>query len=227
MQRLIKQYLIYSISAVVLAGCGHERQGTAIPEGQGIDSVEAVQEEPNRKGEPTMPDTSRFEEDFTDFLHALQSGDTAALNGFVSAQTGFWLIEQPGALPAYTHYTAVQDVRRSYQQLPFTSISRDMGRCDLLPRQVLPEFDCGAMDGTASGYTEDGCFYTSNTAGFRNTDMWQYASLTDQQAEQVQELQQQVAITVLHTASYFRFHFGYRKGRWQLLFADLRIPCSA
>ncbi len=181
---------------------------------------------PAGKGE-SVTDTTDFTIAFALFTDALRSENTAALNTFIDRQSGFWLIEQPGAVPAYTHYTSVQEVKRSYQQLPFTSINQEISTCHLQHRETLPGFDCGVMDGNASGYTEDGCFYTHNTTSFRNTTMWQYASLTEQQGQEVQKLQQQVTRTVLHTASNFRFHFGYLQGHWRLLFADLRIPCSA
>jgi len=130
-------------------------------------------------------------------------------------------------VPAYTHYSVVQHVKRQYRQQPFTSIAEQMQQCRLRQRQTFPVFDCADMHQGASGFAEDGCFYSTQTAAFQNSDMWQYANLNKQEQQQVQLLQQQVAATVLHTASSYRFHFGYRKGQWVLLFADLRVPCSA
>lgn len=194
---------------------------------QRIDSLQAVQEEPQPVGAPAAPNTATFRETFDQFFNALQSGDTAALNSFIDAQQGFWLIEQPGAVPSYTHYPNVQSVQRQHPKQAFTSINERIEQCQLQQRQAFPSFSCADMDGVASGYAEDGCFYSTNTSEFQNTDMWKYASLSEQQARQVQELQQQVDMTVLHTLSSYRFHFGYRNGRWILLFADLRVPCSA
>lgn len=183
-----------------------------------------MQEEPVRA---EGPDTVAFEQTFARFFEALQAADTAALNGFVSAEHGLWLIEQPGALPSYTHFANIQAVQREYGQRPFTSLAQEVQKCKLKQREQLPGFNCANMEGGATGFAEDGCFYTTDTEEFQNTEMWQYANLTDAQTARIQELQQQVLVTVLHTASSYRFHFGYRNGRWQLLFADLRIPCSA
>ncbi len=192
-----------------------------------VDSLEAVQEEPQRAEQPETPDTAAFAAAFNQFFNALQSGDTAALNSFVGAEHGLWLIEQPGAVPAYSHFRSIEQVQRKYQQRPFTSINQEVKACQLQHRDTFPGFNCADMDGGATGFAEDGCFYTFSTSGFQSTDMWQYAELSEQQAQQVQELQQQVEATVLHTGTSYRFHFGYRHGRWLLLFADLRVPCSA
>lgn len=156
----------------------------------------------------------------------MQTEDTVALNQFIDPQQGFWLIEQPGAVPAYTHYSSIQEVKRSYQNLPFVSITQQMQACALQEREEFPEFDCAWMDQGRTGYAEDGCFYTTATS-FRNTDMWQYANLSEQQEENVQQMQQQVQQVVLHTPSSYRFYFMHDGAHWRLLFADLRVPCSA
>ena len=192
----------------------------------GIDSLEAVQEEPQRKENTPGSDTISFEVAFEHFFRALQAGDTVALNQFISPQQGFWLIEQPGAVPAYTHFRSIQDVQRSYQNQPFTSIKNQIQECELQERQEFPEFDCAWMDRGRTGYAADGCFY-KNTTDFKSSDMWQYASLEKQQEKHVQQMQQQVQKTVLHTRSSYRFHFAHDGERWRLFFADLRVPCSA
>ncbi|CAM3831684.1 hypothetical protein POKO110462_21420 [Pontibacter korlensis] len=219
---------ILSILFLIAAcfACGIDGRNSNLGD-ERINSLEAVQEEPQRMGQPEEPDAAMFEKAYQQFFSALQAADTAALNNFIDAAQGFWLIEQPGAVPAYAHYATVQEVKWEYLQQPFTSINQQVKECQLQQRKAFPKFDCAAMDGGASGFSEDGCFYTFNTSSFKNSDMWQYASLSAQQEEQVQKLQQQVQATVLHTNSAFRFHFGYNKGRWQLLFADLRVPCSA
>ncbi|GHA74498.1 hypothetical protein [Pontibacter akesuensis] len=218
---------LFLLLLCLLASCGNDgKQEDTTPLTQ-TDAMEAVQEEPLRTKAPAVADTANFQEAFNQFFSALQAGDTAALNSFVAEKAGVWLIEQPGAVPAYTHFSSIQAVKRSYRQLPFTSINQQVQQCQLQQRQTLPSFDCANMDQGSTGFAEDGCFYTTATEDFRNTDMWKYASLTKEQATQVQQLQQQVDVTVLHTASSYRFHFGYRNGRWHLLFADLRVPCSA
>ncbi|RDV13266.1 hypothetical protein DXT99_20540 [Pontibacter diazotrophicus] len=192
----------------------------------GIDSLEAVQEEPQRKEDTPGTDTMSFEVAFEHFFRALQAGDTVGLNQFVSPERGLWLIEQPGAVPAYTHFQNIQAVQRSYQNQPFTSITEQMQECDLQERQEFPEFDCAWMDRGRSGFAEDGCFFRDAT-DFHTSDMWQYANLNPEQEEQVQRMQQQVQKTVLHTRTSYRFHFAHDGERWRLLFADLRVPCSA
>ncbi|WP_162055072.1 hypothetical protein [Pontibacter pamirensis] len=192
----------------------------------GIDSLEAVQEEPQRKEETPGTDTMSFEVAFERFFRALQTRDTVGLNQFVSPEQGIWLIEQPGAVPAYTHFQNIQVVQRSYQNLPFTSIKEQMQECDLQEQQEFPEFNCAWMDRGRSGFAEDGCFY-KNATDFKKSDMWKYASLEEQQEEDIQHMQQQVQKTVLHTRTSYRFHFAHDGEKWRLLFADLRVPCSA
>lgn len=222
----IRQHLTAFILAMTAFGCSQVDQGSDTA-GNEV-SAAAVQQEPLSGTTGVAADSVTFEEAFNRFFQALQTKDTAALNSFIDAQQGFWLIEQPGAVPSYTHYKNVQNVKRQHPNQAFTSITERVEQCQLQQRETFPSFSCADMDGGASGYAEDGCFYSTNTSEFQNTDMWQYdASLSEQQARQVQELQQQVDVTVLHTLSSYRFHFGYRNGRWQLLFADLRVPCSA
>ncbi|WP_242916184.1 hypothetical protein [Pontibacter liquoris] len=204
------------------AGTGATQHNPApAPEAEGRRPA-IVPASPNQKP-PT--DTVAFEEAFGRFFAALQTQDTALLNTFISPKEGFWLIEQPGAVPAYSHYIRVQDVKRQYQGQPFVSIAAQMQTC-ALQRHPFPAFDCAGTDNGGSGYAEDGCFYTSGAA-FRQNDMWKYASLPHQQEQQVQQLQQRVLRSVLHTYTSFRFHFGYDGSQWQLLFVDLRVPCSA
>ncbi|MDX5437960.1 MAG: hypothetical protein LPK03_12235 [Pontibacter sp.] len=225
----MRHFLLFVISLLgTLCSCGNGGQRNSTLPQATPDSLEAVQEEPVRRGAiSTAHDTASFREAFNQFFNALQSGDTAALNNFVDAQQGFWLIEQPGAVPSYTHFNNIQSVKRQHPQSSFISIRERMEQCQLQQRQDFPKFNCADMDGAATGFEEDGCFYSTSTAAFRNADMWKYADLNEQQAAQIQQLQQQIEATVLHTSSSFKFHFGYRNGRWQLLFADLRVPCSA
>lgn len=213
---------------LLLSGCHTQPDSTQAGQNssallvEGFASPETLQDEPQRK----QTDSTSFAAAFTAFFDALQAQDTAALNAFIDPQQGFWLIEQPGAVPAYTHYNSVQQVKRSYQDQPFVSIAAQMQACALQPRALFPEFDCAMMDNGGSGYAENGCFYTSGKV-FRGNDMWQYASLNKQQEKQVQDLQRRVQQSVLHTYTSFRFHFGYDGQHWRLYFADLRVPCSA
>ncbi|MFD3003271.1 hypothetical protein ACFS7Z_23110 [Pontibacter toksunensis] len=215
--------------SALYSACTSEQKGadgSGTLSSSGIDSLEAVQEEPQRKENTPGSDTISFEVAFEHFFKALQAGDTVGLNQFISPQHGFWLIEQPGAVPAYTHFSNIQQVQRSYQDQPFTSIRDQMQECSLQERQEFPEFNCAWMDRGRTGFAADGCFY-KNTTDFKTSDMWKYASLEDEQEKHVQQMQQQVQKTVLHTRSYFRFHFAHDGERWRLLFADLRMPCSA
>ncbi len=207
--------LLGFILILVLPGC-HAR----------VSENEAVATSVSINSALPLQDSMTFEAAFSKFFTALQAHDTATLNTFIHPQRGFWLIEQPGALPAYTHFGTIQDVKREFQGRPFTSLSNDIQVCDLVMNQNFPEFDCALLENGASGFTEDGCFYASDTM-FKKNDMWQYASLTPQQQQQVQALQQLVQFKVLHTATSFRFYFGYEAGKWRLYFADLRVPCSA
>jgi len=223
----MRYFVLFTGFILALSNCHSDKTGTnnGAFSSEGIDSLAAVQDEPLRKEENNATDSVNFEAAFEDFSAALQAHDIAALNTFVDPQQGFWLIDQPGAVPAYTHYDRVQEVKRTYQGQPFVSIAAQMQTCNLQARN-FPKFDCAMTDNGGSGYAEDGCFYTSGSA-FRENDMWQYASLNKQQEKQVQELQGQVRQSVLHTYSSYRFHFGYRNGHWRLYFADLRVPCSA
>ncbi|MDX5420777.1 MAG: hypothetical protein LPK07_02565 [Hymenobacteraceae bacterium] len=217
---------------ILLASCGSDQPTTETVEtdrtltSEGIDSLEAVQAENQRKDNTPPGDTISFEAAFSRFMTALQAGDTVSLNQYIHPEYGLWLIEQPGAVPAFSHFRRIQEVKRNYQNRPFSSINTEVRNCDLQQRNNFPEFDCAWMDQGKSGYAEDGCFY-STSPSFINSDMWKYASLSEQQQQLVQRAQKQVQITVLHTRSSYQFHFNHDGERWRLLFADLRIPCSA
>ncbi|MBF9253458.1 hypothetical protein I2I11_09160 [Pontibacter sp. 172403-2] len=224
----MRYYLWLSGIIFVLSSCRPDQGGThnSTLSAEGTDSGKAAQDERLIKEAKSTTDSVAFEAAFERFFAALQAQDTAALNAFIDPKQGFWLIEQPGAVPAYTHYSQVQEVKRSYQELPFVSIAAQMQACNLQQREHFPEFDCAMTDNGGSGYAEDGCFYTNGSA-FRQNNMWQYAGLSKQQEKQVQDLQRQVKQSVLHTYTSYRFHFGYDGQHWRLYFADLRVPCSA
>jgi len=224
------RYLLYLLLLfpVLPGGCRSDEQKAGrsgnTARGAASDALEAVQEEPVRQA--GRSDTTDFPAAFAQFFAALQAEDTAALGRYIDPQKGIWLIEQPGAVPAYTHFQTIRAVQRHYQHKPFTSLKEQLQACELEERQEFPRFDCAWMDKGRSGYAADGCFY-HNTTDFKTSDMWRYASLSPQQEQEVQQLQQQVLKTVLHTRSSYRFYFTYDGTYWRLLFADMRTPCSA
>ncbi|MDX5510614.1 MAG: hypothetical protein LPK01_00200, partial [Hymenobacteraceae bacterium] len=62
---------------------------------------------------------------------------------------------------------------------------------------------------------------------FKNSNMWDYASLSEAELKQVKQSLPLLRHTVLHTNTNFKFHFGYDNSKWYLLFTELIYPCSA
>lgn len=187
----------------------------------GIDSLEALQEEPVRK------DTTDFRDAFEQFFTALQAADTATLNRFIHPELGVWLIEQPGALPKMTHVTDINAFKREYQDRSFFTVAEEVKACEL-SEEPFPTFDCADMNYETgeTGYSKDGCFVWKSDK-FRKSGYWNYASLTPSQIRQIKAMLPLVRRSVLHTNTSFEFHFGYVDQQWRLLFAKLIYPCSA
>lgn len=192
-----------------------------------MDSLEAVQEEPQREQPTSGSDTIRFEVAFEQFMAALQASDTVRLNQFISPQNGLWVIEQPGALPRMTHVRDISAFKRDYQNRSFFTVREEVRECDL-KEEAWPTFDCADMDYDAgkTGYSKDGCFVWQ-PGKFQKSGYWNYASLQPEEIQQIERTLPLVHKSVLHTQTSFEFHFGYLDGKWQLLFAKLIYPCSA
>ena len=209
------------LGCILSSACTSREQETSSSDASGIDSLEALQEEPARK------DTADFGEAFEQFFAALQAADTAALNQFVHPELGVWLIEQPGALPKMTHVTDISAFKREYQDRSFFTVAEDVKECDL-SEEPFPTFDCADMnyEAGATGYSKDGCFVWQPDK-FQKSGYWDYASLTPSQIGQIKAVLPLVRRSVLHTNTSFEFHFGYIDQQWRLLFAKLIYPCSA
>ncbi len=220
-------HLAYLLLLCLLLACNSREASTGQEDltGATADSLEALQEEHQRKSNTPGPDTMSFVTAFSHFYDALQSSDSVALQQYVDPENGLFIIEQPGALPKMTHVQHLSRFKRDYQQHSFFSIKTEINHCDL-QQEPFPSFDCADMDQGRTGYAKDGCFASHATA-FQQTNIWNYASLSEAELQQVHTMLPLLQHSVLHTQSSFRFHFGFSKGKWYLYFADLRIPCSA
>ena len=220
--------LLYLPVVVLLLACGsgEERSVAEHPaKTEAMDSLEALQDEPNRKENKLSVDSVEFETAFQQFFTALQSEDIAMLNHFIHPELGTWIIEQPGAVPNMTRVTDISSFKRHYQEKPFMSIAQEVVACEL-QEEPFPSFDCAEMDGKNSGYSKDGCFVWKPEE-FRTSGYWNYAGLTETEIDQIKATLPLVDKSVLHTGTSYEFHFGYVNNQWRLLFAKLIRPCSA
>ncbi|MER2996571.1 hypothetical protein [Pontibacter populi] len=194
---------------------------------EGTDSLEAVQEEPQRQDTKSTIDTIAFEIAFEQFFTALQTSDTATINQFIDPEHGLWIIEQPGALPKMTRVKDISTFKREYQDRSFLTIREEVKTCDL-KAETWPTFDCADMDydKKTSGYSKDGCFVAS-PGKFQKSGYWDYASLSESEIQTIKATLPFLRKSVLHTATSFEFHFGYIDNHWRLLFTKLIYPCSA
>ncbi|TXK20946.1 hypothetical protein FVR03_23915 [Pontibacter qinzhouensis] len=228
-KHLLYHLLLLCCVVAYISACNNPdsstRKGSATPPAT-PDSLEALQEEHQRKSNTPGTDTMSFATAFSHFFDALQASDTLTLQHYIDPENGLWVIEQPGAMPKMTHVQDLKTFRREYQQRSFFTIKTELPTCEL-QQEPFPNFDCAAMDQGRSGYTKDGCFASPDATAFQKTNIWDHASLTGTELRQVHATLPLLHHSVLHTQSSFRFHFGFSKGRWHLYFADLRIPCSA
>ncbi len=221
-------HFIYCFTSICLIACssGDDRSAKErIEEGEGTDSLQALQEEPNRKENNQVADTISFENAFNQFFMALQTTDTTMLGHFIHPELGVWILEQPGAVPKMTRVMAIRNFKRSYQDRSFFTIAQEVKACDL-QEEPFPTFDCADMEGSRSWYSKDGCFVW-DPGKFRTSGYWNYASLSETQIDQVKATLPLIQRSVLHTGSSFEFQFGYVNQQWRLLFAKLIYPCSA
>ena len=224
----MQKLLWFGVLLILTVSCNSGGQSTENQTiADGIDSLEAVQEEPQRQEDKTTTDTIAFEVAFDRFFTALQTADTATINQFIHPEHGLWIIEQPGALPKMTQVKDITTFKREYQNRSFLTIREEVKTCDL-KQEAWPTFDCADMDYEAgkSGYSKDGCFVAS-PGRFPKTGYWDYAGLQPDQIETIKATLPFVQKSVLHTTTSFEFHFGYLDGHWRLLFTKLIYPCSA
>lgn len=212
---------------LVLSSCHSDQTSTnnGALSSEGIDSLEAVQDEPLRQDENHATDSVSFELAFEAFFTALQTADTATFNQFIHPVLGLWVIEQPGAVPHITHVQHISDFKRQYQDKAFFTVAEEVKQCDL-QQEPWPAFDCAGMEDGKSGYSKDGCF-VERPDKFRESGYWNYASLSEAEVRSIEKELPLVQKSVLHTNTSFEFHFGFVDGHWRLLFAKLIHPCSA
>ena len=174
---------------------------------------------------PQTSATTDFHAAFARFFEELHNADTAGLNQFIHPKYGLWIIEQPGAVPKMTQVFEIQKFGREYKNRSFFTIASEVQQCKLT-EEAFPSFDCADMEGDKTGYSKDGCFVW-DAEKFKKSGYWDYAGLSAEQLQRIQETLPLVQRSVLHTRSSFEFHFGYLEGQWHLLFAKIIHPCSA
>jgi hypothetical protein len=208
--------------AAGLVSCKPSAEKDRDPDPVRNNTLQAIPEETHKK----EPLKSNFEESFQDFLLAIHNQDLAAFNQFIDKEKGLWIIENPGAVPKLTQVKNIGRFNRKFQGSAFFSIHNKLEDCSLQEVDTLPNIDCNGKTGNKAGYEEKGCFVTSASA-FRKAGIYRYADLTQKQLSEIEASLPFVSKTVLHTQSAYKFHFGYIRGKWKILFIDLMIPCSA
>ena len=130
------------------------------------------------------------------------------INQFIHPEKGLWLIQSAGAMPSMVHTTQVD------KNSPI-----DFSKC---MEDVLPKVDCNSK----TLWTKEGCFIQQvNT--FADEKLWSYCNLSKEDEAKVTELAKTVSYTVINTSFPARYYFAQIDGKWYLVFADLREPCSA
>ena len=167
---------------------------------------------------------SRFAKAFFDFQEAVFNEDADGVNAFIEPEWGVFIIENPGALPKMTLVKDIRNFKRDFRGESFFTIKERLQTCEL-KEESLPAFTCGGENGTG-GYSKEGCF-AGEDPQFRESEIYKYASLPPGELKLAEKMMKQIRTTVVQTSSSYRLHFAYLKGRWRLLFIDLRIPCSA
>lgn len=169
---------------------------------------------------------STFEKAFLDFQLAVFNEDAQAVNAFIDPEKGVYIIENPGAMPKMTLVKDIWNFKRTFQDQSFFTIKERLQNCKLKD-EPLPTFNCaGENPNNNAGYSKEGCF-VADAAVFRKSEYHKYASLPQNEIENIEATLPLVQKTVLQTASSYKFHFGKINGKWRILFIDLMIPCSA
>ncbi|MFC5269305.1 hypothetical protein [Adhaeribacter terreus] len=220
------RYLLFLLPALLFA-C----EGSDQIENRSKDEETVAVETPVVQGEIDGRDTvkvklqTEFVAFFIQFQSAVFNEDADAFNHFIDSERGVYIIENPGAMPKMTLVKDIRKFKREFQGRSFFTIKDGLQSCKL-KEEALPGFNCEGQTGGNSGYTKEGCF-AADAEAFRKTEIHKYASLPENELQNIEKTLPLVQKTVVQTSTSYQFHFGQINGKWKVLFIDLRIPCSA
>lgn len=152
---------------------------------------------------------------------AFASGDAASFNGLIHPDLGCYLIEAPGAIPAISKITDVENVLRKGSERSFLDFD-NVFLSFPLTEDSLPTVDCDSPDGF---YSKEGTFVQDINTLTKET-IWKYVGLDDESQRQIAELAETVNKTIVNTAGFIAY-FSKIDDVWYITFIDIRVPCTA
>ncbi len=209
----MKKYLYLIVVVYAVLSCSDEN----------VNQEVVFVEEENAISEEAEHELKSDEIDFADFYYkfsaTIESTNYQMFNDFIYSDYGCYVIESSGAMPSLTSvYDVGEFVSRAEGQrffdIPFIEIDQ------VILFETLPKIVCDAQI-----YDKLGCFATQS-GDFRNSQIWRYAGLSEEEIAEVEALVETVNITVVNTYNY-TFHFSKIESKWYVSFIDMRVPCSA
>jgi hypothetical protein len=212
----MKQIVSAILAITLLSACGSGENT-----GQTTDSVSAKDSVKKEITESLPPDEDlrQFEWIYSSFVAAV-TYNVKSTDVFIDKEEGLWVITSNGAMPQMVHVKTVAGIL-NYKNDSLIPIDRNAMVCDLKSEEI-PEPDCDKK----TFWSKDGCFTTEHNA-FKESKIWDYAGLNDNDAKDAEELASKIDRVVVNTSLNMRMYFMLKNGGWYLVFLDLRTPCSA
>lgn len=176
-----------------------------------IFACKAKQDEFNNKNQhfDSIPKISETNKEYTsDNFKFIFEITKTNINTHIHPQKGLWLIQSFGAMPEMTNITQVD------KNFPI-----DFSDCKA---EILPKVNCESK----SFWTKEGCFIQEINS-FKDEKIWEFTSLDKNSKEIINQSSKLISFTAINTSLNARYYFAIINGKWYLLFADLRAPCSA
>jgi hypothetical protein len=212
----MKQLAFVLLATTLLSACGsNENDSQAKDTLSGRDSVKKEITE----SLPPDEDFKQFEWIYSSFV-AAATYNVKSTDVFIDKEEGLWVITSNGAMPQMVHVKSVSGIL-NYKNDTLIPIDRNSMVCELKSEEI-PEPDCDEK----TFWNKNGCF-TSEHNAFKESKIWEYAGLSDNDAKDAEELASKIDRVVVNTALNMRMYFMLKNGGWYLVFLDLRIPCSA
>jgi hypothetical protein len=211
MNKLIPAFLLLFL----LVSCSETQQSN----GKSSTDSASIRKKTFAEELPPPSDIRQFKWFYSGFVKIISMHADSLMNKLIHPEFGLNILESRGALPHMSHVTQFSEYK-TLDRKSFYDFDTQVLICEL-KEEDLPKVDCNAKD----LYTKTGCF-TREINLLRDSKIWDYCSLTKDQADLVHRSAQTITRTVLHTNNY-TYYFSLIKGSWWLTFIDMRRPCEA
>jgi hypothetical protein len=212
----MKQFVSAFLALTLLSACGSDENDSQAQDS--LSAKDSVKQEISQSLPPTE-DFKQFEWIYSAFV-ASATYNVKSSDVYIDKEDGLWVITSNGALPEMVHVKTFAGIL-NYKNDSLIPIDRNSMVC-ALENAEIPVPDCDKK----TFWSKDGCFTTEHNT-FKESKIWEYAALSDDDAKAAEELASKIGRVVVNTSLNMRMYFMLKNGGWYLVFLDLRIPCNA